>query len=194
MTEQRKGYENFVYQNGVYDLGTKGDMRRNERNLMWNLDPYIQTHWQLTSALGLDAGARYSSVWFDSNDRYVVGKNGDDSGEASYHKWLPAAALKYAMTPQWNVYLSAGRGFETPTINELSYRPDGQSGLNFALQPATNTTVEAGSKWQVGTGMASLSVFNTDTKNEIVVAASDNGRTSYQNAGKTRRRGVELGY
>ncbi|MCL9030650.1 hypothetical protein MU666_23960, partial [Salmonella enterica subsp. enterica serovar Enteritidis] len=35
MTEQRKGYENFVYQNGVYDLGTKGDMRRNERNLMW---------------------------------------------------------------------------------------------------------------------------------------------------------------
>nr|AOZ86965.1 iron outer membrane receptor [Klebsiella pneumoniae subsp. pneumoniae] len=34
----------------------KGDMRRNERNLMWNLDPYIQTHWQLTSALGLDAG------------------------------------------------------------------------------------------------------------------------------------------
>ena len=38
MTEQRKGYENFVYQNGVYDLGTKGDMRRNERNLMWNLD------------------------------------------------------------------------------------------------------------------------------------------------------------
>ncbi|MBW6018199.1 hypothetical protein CGB75_28675 [Klebsiella pneumoniae] len=33
MTEQRKGYENFVYQNGVYDLGTKGDMRRNERNL-----------------------------------------------------------------------------------------------------------------------------------------------------------------
>ncbi len=71
-----------------------------------------------------------------------------------------------------------------PTINELSYRPDGQSGLNFALQPATNTTVEAGSKWQVGTGMASLSVFNTDTKNEIVVAASDNGRTSYQNAGR----------
>lgn len=42
--------------------------------------------------------------------------------------------------------------------------------------------------------MASLSVFNTDTKNEIVVAASDNGRTSYQNAGKTRRRGVELGW
>lgn len=65
MTEQRKGYENFVYQNGVYDLGTKGDMRRNERNLMWNLDPYIQTHWQLTSAPGWTPGraiARYGLI------------------------------------------------------------------------------------------------------------------------------------
>ena len=31
-------------------------------------------------------------------------------------------------------------------------------------------------------------------ENEIVVAASDNGRTSYQDAGRTRRRGVELGW
>ncbi|MGV7507358.1 TonB-dependent receptor domain-containing protein, partial [Mycobacterium kansasii] len=44
------------------------------------------------------------------------------SGDASYHKWLPAGSLKYAVTDAWNVYLSAGRGFETPTINELSYR------------------------------------------------------------------------
>lgn len=194
LTEQRKGYENFVYENGKYNLGTKGNLRRNERNLMWSLDPYIQTNWQLTSALSLDAGVRYSSVWFDSNDHYISGKNGDDSGDANYHKWLPAAALKYALTPQWNVYLSAGRGFETPTINELSYRPDGQSGLNFDLQPSTSTTVETGSKWQVGSGLASIAVFDTETKNEIVVAASDNGRTSYQNAGKTRRRGMELAW
>lgn len=194
MTEQRKGYENFTVDDGVYHLGTKGAQRRNERNLMWNVDPYLQSNWQLTSALSLDAGVRYSSVWFDSNDRYIVGKNGDDSGDASYHKWLPAAALKYTLTPTWNVYLSAGRGFETPTINELSYRSDGKSGLNFDLQPATNTTVEAGSKWRTGIGLASIALFNTDTKNEIVTAASDNGRTSYQNAGKTRRQGIELAW
>ncbi|STP20056.1 TonB-dependent receptor [Escherichia coli] len=61
--------------------------------------------------------------------------NSDDSGDASYHKWLPAGSLKYAMTDAWNVYLAAGRDFETPTINELSYRADGQSGMNFGLKP-----------------------------------------------------------
>lgn len=33
---------------------------------MWNVDPYLQTQWQLTDKLSLDAGVRYSSVWFDS--------------------------------------------------------------------------------------------------------------------------------
>ena len=72
-------------------------MRRDERNLMWNVDPYLQTQWQLSEKLSLDAGVRYSSVWFDSNDHYVTPGNGDDSGDASYHKWLPAGSLKYAM-------------------------------------------------------------------------------------------------
>lgn len=89
MSEDRRGYENFVMNNGVPDYGVKGDKRRNERNLMWNVDPYLQTSWQLTQKLSVDAGVRYSSVWFDSNDHYVTPGNGDDSGDASYHKWLP---------------------------------------------------------------------------------------------------------
>ena len=40
-----------------------------------------------------------------------------------------------AVIDAWNVYVSAGRGFETPTINELSYRSGDQGGLNFGLQP-----------------------------------------------------------
>lgn len=81
---------------------------------MWNVDPYLQTRWQLTQKLSVDAGVRYSSVWFDSNDHYVTPGNGDDSGDASYHKWLPAGAVKYAVTDAWNLYAAAGRGFETP--------------------------------------------------------------------------------
>ncbi|MRT58619.1 TonB-dependent siderophore receptor [Enterobacteriaceae bacterium RIT693] len=192
MTEKRKGYENFVTVNGATVLGEQGNLRRNERNLMWNLDPYLQTTWQLTDKLSLDAGVRYSSVYFDSNDYYIVGKNGDDSGNASYHKWLPAASLKYAVNDGWNVYTSAGRGFETPTINELSYRDNGASGLNFALQPSTSTTVEVGSKNRIGNGLFTAALFQTDTDNEIVVDQSSGGRTTYKNAGETRRRGLEL--
>lgn len=68
MSEQRKGYENFIVTDSGTQLGEKGNLRRNERNLMWNLDPYLQTQWQLAENLTFDAGIRYSSVWFDSND------------------------------------------------------------------------------------------------------------------------------
>ena len=193
MSERRKGYENFVMVNGAPQYGEQGALRRNERNLMWNIDPYLQTQWQLTDKLSLDAGVRYSSVWFDSNDYYITPGNGDDSGDASYHKWLPAGSLKYALTDAWNVYLSAGRGFETPTINELSYRSDNQSGLNFGLKPSTNDTVEIGSKTRLGNGLLTAALFQTNTDNEIVVDSSSGGRTSYKNAGKTRRQGMELG-
>lgn len=193
LIEKRKGYENFSMVNGAPVFGEKGSLRRDERNLMWNVDPYLQTSWQLTDKLSLDAGVRYSNIWFDSNDHYVTARNGDDSGEANYHKWLPAGSLKYALTDAWNVYVSAGRGFETPTINELSYRAGGINGLNLDLKPSTSDTVEIGSKTRIGNGLLTAALFQTDTDNEIVTDTSSGGRTTYKNAGKTRRQGVELG-
>jgi len=192
MSENRKGFENFTLDNGVPLYGVKGDKRRDERNLMWNLDPYLQSSWQLSDALSLDAGVRYSSIWFDANDHYITAANGDDSGEASYHKWLPAGALKYKVTDAWNVYLSAGRGFETPTINELSYRSGGQNGLNLALKPSTSDTVELGSKTRIGNGLFSAALFQTDTDNEIVVDASSGGGPTYKKDGQNPGQVLEL--
>ncbi len=189
MTENRKGYQNY----SGNDLGVQGDMRRNERNLMWNLDPYLQTAWQLTDKLSLDAGVRFSTVNFDSNDHYITATDPDDSGNRRYHRWLPAAALNYAIDNSWNAYLSAGRGFETPTLNELSYRSLTQSGLNLDLKPATSETVELGSKKRIGNGLLTAAIFQTDTSNEIVSNGSYEGRSTYKNAGETRRRGLELG-
>jgi hypothetical protein len=42
--------------------------------------------------------------------------------------------------------LSAGRGFETPTINELSYRSGDQGGLNFGLQPPPTTPLKSAAR------------------------------------------------
>ena len=43
MSENRKGYNNFRLNRGVPEYGQKGELRRDERNLMWNVDPYLQT-------------------------------------------------------------------------------------------------------------------------------------------------------
>ncbi|KGT90301.1 TonB-dependent receptor [Erwinia typographi] len=196
MTERRQGFQNYVINNGTTELGEKGDLRRNEKNVMWNLDPYLQTSWNLTPKWTLDAGMRYSTVSFDSTDYYVTAGNGDDSGSKRYHKLLPMGSLNYAVTDAWNLYFSAGRGFETPTINELSYRSvDGSdTGLNLGLKPSTSDTFELGSKTRIGYGLLTAAIFQTNTDNELVVADSSNGRSVYKNAGKTRRQGVELSF
>ncbi len=194
LTEQRKGYENFTGTGFTQQLGVQGALRRDETNLAWNADPYLQASWHLAERWNLDAGVRYSTVRFSSDDHYIVGANGNDSGAVRYRKALPMAALRYQARPDLNLYATVGRGFETPTLNEISYRPDGLPGLNFDLQPATNLSAEVGAKARVGGNMLTAALFQTRTENEIVIASSTAGRTTYQNAGRTLRNGLELGW
>ena len=188
--EQRRGYENF---SGAA-LGVKGNLRRDETNKIWNLDPYLQMSWQFAPRWTLDAGLRHSNIRFDSKDHYLEPGNGDDSGDARYKEWLPVASLSYAPTADLNFYVSAGRGFETPTFNEISYRDDGLAGLNFNLAPAVNTNIEVGAKARVAGGVLTAAVYRSQTRDEIVAADASFGRTTYQNAGRTRRTGFELAW
>ncbi|QAU35977.1 TonB-dependent receptor [Janthinobacterium sp. 17J80-10] len=190
LEEQRQGYENFI---GA-TLGVQGALRRNESNTVWNLDPYLQGAWEFAERWTLDAGVRQSTVRFSSDDLYIVGLNGDDSGAARYRKLLPMAALRYQARHDLNLYATVGRGFETPTFNELSYRTDGLSGLNFGLRPSVNTSAELGAKARLGGGMLTAAVFRIRTEDEIVSAGSLGGRATFQNAGRTRRNGMELGW
>jgi iron complex outermembrane recepter protein len=189
LDEARKGYENFI---GTR-LGVTGNLRRDEDNNVQNRDVYLQSQFALTPRLTLTAGVRRSDVRFTSADKYIiVNRNPDDSGRASYRKTTPVLGATVEINKGFNVYASAGRGFETPTFNELSYRAGGLSGLNFALKPAVSDSVEIGAKFRREWLRATASVFNTTTRDEIVTLTNSGGRATFQNAGKTSRRGGEL--
>jgi iron complex outermembrane receptor protein len=195
MNEHRQGWQNFI---GT-DLGVQGALRRDEDNVVSNTDPYLQGVWKFAPAWSLTAGIRHSSVNFSSSDNYVVGANGNDSGSVQYGATLPVAALMYAWSPQTHLYASWGRGFETPTFNELAYRSDGTAGLNFSLKPSRSDNLELGVKGRSGgdggwRSQWSAAVFQTDTHDEIVTRTNSGGRSTFQNAGSTRRRGVELAW
>jgi iron complex outermembrane receptor protein len=172
----------------------QGRQRRNERNEVRNLDPYVQGSWRFADAWTLEAGLRRSNVRFSSHDLYIGGPNRDDSGSARYGRTLPVASLRYQATPDLALYASAGRGFETPTLNELSYRADGIGGLNFGLRPSVNTSVEVGAKARLAGGLLTAALFQTRTRDEIVTNTNLGGRATFQNAGRTRRDGFELAW
>jgi iron complex outermembrane recepter protein len=186
--QHRLGYNNFV---GSV-LGVQGDLRRDERDDEADFDQYLQGKWDFADRWSLTAGARHSEVRFDSTDRYITASNGDDSGNVKYGATSPVAGLLFKAADDWNAYASYGNGFETPTFNELGYRPDGSSGINFALVPARSRNGEVGSKFRFGTGGEfDVAVFQADTRHELAVETSSGGRTTYQNIAKARRRGVE---
>lgn len=209
--DARKGYLN--------NLGLRGALKRDEANTVWQAGGFAQAEWRLAEAWRLSAGLRYTKVRFDSRDRFIctttlitapgttagscsgssaaitaTNQNPDDSGAVSHDAWTPAIGLLYEVSDRINLYANAGRSFETPTFIELAYRPDGSSGLNLELRPNRSSHYEVGAKILLGErARLNLALFEIDTEHEIVTATNAGGRTSFQNAGDSRRRGAELG-
>ncbi|OMG53936.1 TonB-dependent siderophore receptor [Azonexus hydrophilus] len=184
--DDRQGYENFI---GA-TLGVKGRLRRDETDRVAASGVYVQGQWQ-GERWGFSGGLRHSRVGFKVSDHYIVAGNGDDSGEVDYRKTTPTLAATFALTPGVNLYASVARGFETPSLNELFYSGPGAS-FSFDLKPATSTHLETGIKALLGNNSRlDIALFEVRTRDELVVAASAGGRTSYINAGRTLRRGIE---
>jgi iron complex outermembrane receptor protein len=191
LTEHRRGRQNFI---GT-TLGVEGALRRDEINKVSDFDPYVQAAWQFAPRWSLNAGVRHSSVRFSSEDHYIVGSNPDDSGRVDYSATLPVLGLLFAATDDVHLYATAGRGYETPTLNELAYRPSGATGLNLGLQAARSDSVEVGAKTRdAAWGDLNLALFETTTHDEIVTQTNVGGRSTFQNAGATRRRGLEASW
>ena len=188
--QHRNGYENFVGDT----LGVVGALRRDEQDDVYDVDEYAQGTWRFADRWSLTLGARHSVVRFRSTDFHVTGNNPDDSGRVAYGATGPVAGLLFRASGSWHLYASYGNGFETPTFSELAYRPDDAGGLNFALRPDRSKNGEIGSKWSFANGgRLDVALFQANTRDEIAVLSSAGGRTVYQNAGRSRRRGVEIG-
>ena len=194
LDQHRFGYQNFVGAPPNQTLGVQGALRRDEIDTAANFDQYLQGTLQLAPAWSITAGLRHSRVRFDSADRYIAGPNGDDSGATRYSATVPVLGVLYALNERVHLYATAGRGFETPTFNELAYRPDGTTGLNFALQPARSDNAEVGVKTRTDLGEMTAALFETRTHDEIVTLTNSGGRATFQNAGSTRRSGAEVAW
>jgi iron complex outermembrane receptor protein len=191
LLEHRQGLLNFTGTPDDPTTGVAGALRRDGMNLVTSADPYAQLQWHPGARWTLEAGVRRSRVRFSAHDRLSAAGSADTriTDEAT----LPALSALYAIDANTHVYASAGRGFETPTLNELAYRPDGQPGLNLALRPSHSDNAEIGVKLRrAALGELSLAVFGIRTHDELATLSSSGGRSTYRNVVATRRQGLEL--
>lgn len=186
--EERRGYENFVGD----VLGVRGRLRRDDDNRIRSNEAYALGDVRMGEDWSLLGAVRHARLRFTSDDHYIAPGNGDDSGRLEYNETAAAVGVARAFA-HGEVFASLGHGFETPTVTELAYRPDGGAGLNFDLQPALFDSAEVGTRWRFATGEANVAAYRIDGEDEIVPADNRGGRASFANAGNTRREGVEAG-
>lgn len=188
LEQQRRGYENFVGD----QLGVRGALRRDETVRVEGFDQYAQLDWRISSRWSVLAGLRHAQVRVRVRDQYSAPRNPDDSGRIAFSDTTPVAGVMFRPNDALHLYASYGRGFETPTITEVAYRADGGSGLALDLQPATSRNTEIGAKWRRGALQAQFAAFDIRSDDELAVASSTGGRTTYRNVGRSRRYGAEL--
>ena len=184
MNERRRGFVN--------NSGVAGALRRDEDDEVSSTDLFAQGEWRFAGRWSAHAGLRASRVAFRSTDYFIGGANPDDSGTRDYSATTPVAGLVFRPTRLVSLYGNVGRGFETPTFAELAHQNTG-SGLNFSLEPARSRHAEAGAKAVMpGKARINAALFDIEVRDEIVVDTASGGRTTFKNAGRTGRRGVEF--
>ncbi|MDB4917474.1 MAG: TonB-dependent outer rane transport protein [Gemmatimonadetes bacterium] len=198
LNDDRQEYTNCI---GVTTCAggvtVRGTQNKNQRELVGSVGPYARAELALLPTVLASAGVRSDAVNFRLRDRLITATNPDDSGERTLNAVSPSAGLVWRATPLWSVYGSVSSSFDTPTTTELGNKEDGSSGINPSLQPQRATNLEVGSKgFFVGTGVRwDIAVFEANVHDELVPfdIPNGNGRRFYRNAGRTVRRGGELG-
>jgi iron complex outermembrane receptor protein len=165
---------------------------------------YALDTFDITPALTLNAGARYNLAKIDLHDQIGTAL----TSFASYGRINPVTGLTYKFLPNLSVYGGYSEANRAPTPLENGCADRNQPCLidNFLvsdppLKQVVSRTVEAGIRGNFdvsffGPGKINWNVggFRTYSFNDILnVPSTIAGRGFFENAGDTRRQGIEAG-
>ena len=175
----------------------RGALRKDQRELVTSVGPFVRGELAVAPTLLASAGVRADAVRFQVKDRLVTSTNPDDSGDRTLHAVSPSAGLVWRAAPLTSAYATVSTSFETPTTTELGNKPDGSAGINPDLQPQRTVALELGTKGLVPALALrwDVAVFEARARDELVPfdIPGGNGRRYFRNAGRTLRRGGEVG-
>ncbi len=180
---------------GVFSIAT--DVRTtNDYYGLYVTDTYsFNERWHMTLA------GRYN--WANITIEDETGLEPALNGDHTFKRFNPAAGLNFNPTPALSAYLAYSEGMRAPTPVELTCAdPAAPCRLpnNFLADPplekVVSSTFESGlrGRWSEALGW-NAAVYRTDLDDDIIFISSGGAVNAgfFQNAGKTRRQGLELG-
>ncbi len=185
-------------QGGPAALGEKTGLNRDEDNAAIASGLYASWTGPLSEQISALMGVRLGQLRLQNEDFYL--SNGNSSGEVKYQQTSPVLGLTWHASPSMNVFMSFGRGFESPTLAEVAYASAATgaiptSNFNTQIKAAVNRQMEVGLKWRPHPReRLDLVGFRAKTVDEVVTDQSAFGRTSFRNAPGTVREGLELAH
>jgi iron complex outermembrane receptor protein len=156
-----------------------------------SLGLFVQGDVEWFRGLRTSLGLRHDYLKLAIDDRWLDDE-ADGSGSRRFHENSGMFGISYRLAPQRQLYANIGTAFESPTFTEFA-RPDGGSGFNPDLEPQETISRELGIRGVLAGELDyDVALFSADVRNEIL-PFDQQGRTFYQNAGRTDRRGIEIG-
>ena len=167
-----------------------------------NYSLYAMDTIALTESLAATASARYNDAHITLADR--SGESPAVDGSHRYARVNPAAGVTFTPSPATTAYASWSQGMRVPTPVELACAdPNAPCTLpnifvaDPPLQPVIATTTEAGARgsWDTNT-FWNITAYRTDLANDIQFISAGTGAVNagyFQNIGRTRREGFEVG-
>ncbi|MCP1331419.1 TonB-dependent receptor [Halomonas sp. R1t4] len=177
------------FRNDVNPQGAVGEPLADETQTATSTGVFAQGDLALSELLTLSLGTRFDRVDLDVDDDFAA--DGDQSGQRTFNEWSGSAGLSYRYRPQHQAYINTGTAFETPTFSEFANPAGG--GFNPSVEPQKAWNREVGLRGYIAPLALDYDValFSVRVRDELV-PYDEGGRTFYQNAGDTKRDGVEL--
>ncbi|MFL5633116.1 MAG: TonB-dependent receptor family protein [Gemmatimonadaceae bacterium] len=174
----------------------RGNVTLDQREIVSSIGSYVRDEVAFGGRYALTASARADAVRFRVRDALITATNPDDSGERRLGAVSPMLGVLARLSGSHSAYANISSAFETPTATELGNQPSGAAGINRDLKPQRSITYESGVKGVGASGLQyNAALFATSVHDELIpfdIPAS-NGRRYFRNAGRTSRRGAELG-
>ena len=177
-------------------FGIEGDSILSKENIhqrgtgIFAIDKFdIGKYWSIMGCL------RYDNIRNELSD--LLEQPHTVSGSANFSKATSRIGVTYSPDQDVTLYASWGQGFLPPSTEELAQNPDNFGGFNKHLLSATSSGYELGSRGILLRNLHyEITCFTLTTENDFNrYRISDSLRTQetfYQNAGASRRYGLEI--